>query len=139
MPGILHNELWTSGRISFFIEGNTIEKGEPVELQITGSGYAGVCSRSDSGWVEATIISGELLTNENGEPELTITIKEMAYKSSLTTAFNCPDGSYAVNNPVIDVPGTYTLVMLYKDGYTLENTWAMGHCTGTNVYTLYLE
>ncbi len=139
MPGILHNELWTSGRISFFIEGNTIEKGEPVELQITGSGYAGECIRSDSGWVEATITSGELLTNENGEPELTITIEEMAYKSSLTTAFNCPDGSYAVNNPVIDVPGTYTLVMLYKDGYTDEITWAQGYCTGTNIYTLYLE
>ena len=139
MPGILHNELWTSGRISFFIEGNTIEKGEPVELQITGSGYAGGCSRSDSGWIEATITGGELLTNENDEPELHITIDEMTYKGSLTTVFNCVGESYAVYNPVIDIPSTYTLVMLYQDGYTDESNWALGHCTGTNVYTLYLE
>lgn len=139
LPGILHNELWTSGRISFFIEGNTIEKGEPVELQITGSGYAGGCTRSDSGWIEATIISGELLTNENGEPELHITINEMTYTSSLTTVFNCDDESYAVYNPVIDIPITYTLVMLYKDGYTDEIPWTLGQCTGTNIYSLYLE
>ena len=139
LPGILHSELWISGRIIFFIEGNTIEKGEPVELQITGSGYAGECIRSDSGWVEATIISGELLTNENGEPELTITIDEMTYKNSLTSVLNCPDERVVIHNPTVDIPSTYTLVMLYKDGYTVENTWAMGHCTGTNVYTLYLE
>jgi len=123
-------DRWDTGRIPFFIEGNTIEMDEPAELQITVSGYfididGGKDSFSWSGSQMATI-KGELVPQENREPELHFTL-------SITVSEE--------TQPFIG--GTLTLdsqfVFPYKDGYIDEGPWAFGFCTGTNVYILHIN
>jgi len=127
---VFFEDRWDTGRIPFSIEGNIIEMDEPAELQITASGYfididGGKDSFSWSGSEMATI-KGELVPQENGEPELHFTL-------SITVSEE--------TQPFIG--GTLTLdsqfVFPYKDGYTDEVPFAWGPCTGTNVYILHIK
>ncbi len=131
-------DRWITGRIPFFIEGNIIEMDEPAELQITLSGYSGECSRSRTGSEMATI-KGELVPQEDREPELHFTLSITISEGTQTEVITCPEDSLTFD----PVNGTLTLdsqfVFPYKDGYTDEVPFAWGPCTGTNVYILHIK
>jgi len=84
-------------------------------------------------------IKGELVPQEDREPELHFTLSITISEGTQTEVITCPEDSLTFD----PVNGTLTLdsqfVFPYKDGYTDEVPFAWGPCTGTNVYILHIK
>lgn len=139
-----YTEEWERGRVPFFIEGTTIKMvDEPAELEITTFGhvaYAGCVTQMTGGGTTKVTISGDLVINQHGQPELHITYKVIERATTIVGDISCPTRRAHTVFDFVSGPFTDNYTIPYEDGHKLEEKGPPDpSCTSTWSLILHLN
>ncbi len=122
-------ETWITGQVPFKIEGNmVVSQGKgTIYFWTSGTFYENSnspgCIHSYS-WTNEETVSGEVVVNNNGDPELDLTV--VGYPQGGTDIMTCPDPSDGWEDTYPPSPAPYISgwVLPLEDGFVLEWTYS---------------